>query len=95
MGSTPTYLIVGILQKEKLTLVEVLHTLLAPHKLQLERPVLRTPGFTGRVHGIYHCAKALSRIFAPEQKSSAALQEESNILDICPRKVVQTDFKHV
>ena len=31
--STSTYLIVGILQKEKLALVKVLHTLFAPHKL--------------------------------------------------------------
>lgn len=84
MGSTPTYLIVGIFQKKKLTLVEMLHALLAPHKLQLERPVLRAPGFTGRVRGIYHGAEALSRIFAPQQKSSAAFQEESDILNICP-----------
>ena len=58
-------------------------------------PVLRAPGFTGEVYGIYHGAEALSRVLTPQQKSPATFQEESNILNICPRKVVQTDFEHV
>jgi hypothetical protein len=65
------HLVIGVLQQQQLTLVEMLHTLLSPHQFQLSLRSVSS-GVEGGM--LYHSSESLAGIFTPKQKSTTSLQ---------------------
>jgi len=72
-----TYLIVSILQQQHLTLIEMLHALLAPHKFQLKSIVLEQESFiTSKILAIVPNRSAVSSLLSknlPQPSKSSAM----------------------
>jgi hypothetical protein len=71
----------------------MLHALLALHQFKLHE--MNQYQFRQMQAVTHHSSEPFSSVFAAEQKSSAVFQQESQILDVYTREIIQAHFENM